>query len=94
VIHPDAPTLGALAGPHERAERLAAARWRVRMRSADASTRRRVLDRLTVIVGSEHRGRRLDRVAAELRDLADECDRALQRRLGGGWPLPRDERDR
>lgn len=94
MIAPDAPTLGAIMDRHENAARRAAALWRMRMHIADTESRSAIGWRLGELLDGVTKGRRLDCIAAELRvlaadlvTLADECDRAVQRRFGGGWPL-------
>lgn len=91
---PDMPTIGAyLRQPGVTADieaRRAAARWRVRMQLADFGPRRHALTFLVHLHESVRCGRRLDRVAVSLRELADDCDRAPQRRCGGGWPVSPD----
>lgn len=78
MIAADAPTLGAYYRRPGVAERIAArraeARWRFRCGLAEATARARAAHRLAQSYDSMLKGRRLDRVAIDLHDIAAELE--------------------
>ena len=78
MVDHDAPTIGVYLRRPDVVERRRLSRWRAHMRLADRQTRTSVAMQLGDIQYSVMRGRRLDVVAQQLRELADRCDATPQ----------------